>query len=210
MAGLLARRGVREAQPIDIFGKGTWRFHLRCHCSHPNEHTPNFAVVILAAGQGTRSARTAQGPAPHRRQGLLMHLLDSVGRLGADKSVVVVGKGRDKVEKALDGREGQHCAPAEQMGTAHAVRQAKDALARYEGAVLSFTADTPSSSRDAGAHARSPGRDATRASWCWLPRLSTRSQVRAHHSWRGRPIAKMVEYKDATEEERAVRLAIAA
>ena len=34
-----------------------------------------------------------------------MHLLDSVDRVGAEKRVVVVGKGRDQVEKALDGRE---------------------------------------------------------------------------------------------------------
>ena len=36
---------------------------------------------------------------------LLLHLLDRVDRLGADKRVVVVGKGRDQVEVALNGRD---------------------------------------------------------------------------------------------------------
>ncbi|HEU0284313.1 MAG TPA: NTP transferase domain-containing protein, partial [Sphingomicrobium sp.] len=73
---------------------------------------------------------------PIAGKGLLMHLLDSVDRLGAEKRVVVVGKGRDQVEKALNGRDVSIAHQAEQKGTAHAVQQARDALAGYDGAVL--------------------------------------------------------------------------
>ena len=66
---------------------------------------PNFAVVILA-GQGTRMrSDTHKVLHPIAGKALLMHLPDSVDRAGAEKRVVVVGKGRDQVEKALDGRE---------------------------------------------------------------------------------------------------------
>ena len=106
--------------------------------------TPNFAVVILAAGQGTRMrSDTHKVLHPIAGKALLMHLLDSVDRLGAEKRVVVVGKGRDQVEKALDGRDVIIAHQAEQKGTAHAVQQAKDALAGYDGAVLILYGDTP-------------------------------------------------------------------
>src|SRR5262250_1990303 len=92
-----------------------------------------FAVVILAAGQGTRMrSDTHKVLHPIAGKPLLMHLLDSVDRLGADKRVVVVGKGRDQVEKALKGRDVLIAHQAEQKGTAHAVQQAKDALEGYE------------------------------------------------------------------------------
>ena len=46
---------------------------------------------------------------------LLLHLLDTVDRLGADKRVVVVGKGREQVEAALAGprRRDRHPGRAE-------------------------------------------------------------------------------------------------
>ena len=107
-------------------------------------NTPNFAVVILAAGQGTRMrSDTHKVLHPIAGKALLMHLLDSVDRLGAEKRVVVVGKGRDQVEKALSGRDVLIAHQAEQKGTAHAVQQAKDALAAYDGAVLILYGDTP-------------------------------------------------------------------
>src|SRR5688500_19075393 len=74
---------------------------------------------------------------------LLLHLLDRVDGLGAQKRVVVVGKGRDQVEEALDGREVAVAHQAQQKGTAHAVQQAAQALDAYDGAVLILYADTP-------------------------------------------------------------------
>lgn len=65
-----------------------------------------FAVVILAAGQGTRMrSDTHKVLHPIASRPLLLHLLDTVDRLGADKRVVVVGKGREQVEAALQGRD---------------------------------------------------------------------------------------------------------
>jgi len=105
---------------------------------------PNFAVVILAAGQGTRMrSDTHKVLHPIAGKALLMHLLDSVDRLGAERRVVVVGKGRDQVEKAIAGRNVTIAHQAEQKGTAHAVQQAREALAGYDGAVLILYGDTP-------------------------------------------------------------------
>jgi bifunctional UDP-N-acetylglucosamine pyrophosphorylase/glucosamine-1-phosphate N-acetyltransferase len=170
--------------------------------------THDFAVVILAAGQGTRMrSDTHKVLHPIAGKGLLMHLLDSVASLGADKSVVVVGKGRDQVEKALEGRNVSIAHQAEQKGTAHAVQQAKDALAGYEGAVLILYGDTPF------VEAETLQRMLDRLDGDGGPGVVVLASTPADPLNYGRiilgegdHIAKMVEYKDATEEERAVRL----
>src|SRR3954471_1642954 len=103
-----------------------------------------FAVVILAAGQGTRMrSDTHKVLHPIASRPLLLHLLDRVDALGADKRVVVVGKGREQVERAITGRDVTIAFQAEQKGTGHAVQQAAQALAGYDGPVLVLYADTP-------------------------------------------------------------------
>ena len=58
-----------------------------------------FSVVILAAGQGTRMrSDTHKVLHPVAGRPMLEHLLDTVDRLGADRRIVVVGKGREQVE----------------------------------------------------------------------------------------------------------------
>jgi uncharacterized protein YggE len=93
-----------------------------------------FSVVILAAGQGTRMrSDTHKVLHPIAGKPMLLHLLDTVDALGAEKRVVVVGKGRDQVEAALNGRGVKVAHQAEQKGTAHAVQQAREALAGFDG-----------------------------------------------------------------------------
>ena len=170
--------------------------------------TLNFAVVILAAGQGTRMrSDTHKVLHPIACKPLLMHLLDSVDRLGAEKRVVVVGKGRDQVEKALNDHDVSIAHQAEQKGTAHAVQQAKDALAGYDGAVLILYGDTPF------VEPETLKRMLERLNGDGGPGVVVLASTPADPLNYGRiilgegdHIAKMVEYKDATEEERAVRL----
>ena len=167
-----------------------------------------FAVVILAAGQGTRMrSDTHKVLHPIAGRPLLLHLLDSVDKLGAARRVVVVGKGRDQVEKALDGKEIAIAHQAEQKGTAHAVAQAKDALAGYEGPVLILYGDTPF------VRASTLDRMLERLDGEAGPGvvvLASRPDDPLKYGriilGEGDHIAKMVEYKDATDEERAVRL----
>ena len=168
---------------------------------------PDFAVVILAAGQGTRMrSDTHKVLHPIASRPLLLHLLDCVDDLGASKRVVVVGKGRDQVEEALAGRDVTIAHQAEQKGTGHAVAQAKSALEGYSGAVLVLYADTPfvEASTLTRMLERLDGGDGP-----GVVVLGSRPEDPAAY---GRIVAvgdrilKMVEYKDATEEERAVKL----
>ena len=167
-----------------------------------------FAVVILAAGQGTRMrSDTHKVLHPIASRPLLLHLLDRVDALGADKRVVVVGKGREQVEKAIAGRDVAIAIQAEQKGTGHAVQQAMEALAGYDGPVLILYGDTPF------VEGNTLGRMLDRLDGEGGPGVVVLASCPPDPLKYGRiilgqgdRIAKMVEYKDATEEEREVRL----
>jgi bifunctional UDP-N-acetylglucosamine pyrophosphorylase/glucosamine-1-phosphate N-acetyltransferase len=170
--------------------------------------TADFAVVILAAGQGTRMrSDTHKVLHPIASRPLLLHLLNTVDGIGAKRRVVVVGKGREQVEKALDGRDVTVAHQAEQKGTGHAVLQAKEALAGYDGAVLVLYADTPF------VEAATLKRMLDRLDGGGGPGVVVLGSCPEDPAAYGRiilgdgdRIAKMVEYRDATEAERAVRL----
>src|SRR4051794_19664787 len=168
----------------------------------------SFAVVILAAGQGTRMrSDTHKVLHPIASRPLLLHLLETVDELGADKRIVVAGKGRDQVEQALSGRDVLVAHQAQQLGTAHAVQQAESALAGYDGPVLILYGDTPF------VEAETLRRMLDRLDGESGPGVVVLASCPPDPLKYGRivlgeadRIAKMVEYKDATEEERAVRL----
>jgi len=167
-----------------------------------------FAVVILAAGQGTRMrSDTHKVLHPIANRPLLLHLLDRVDAAGADKRVVVVGKDREQVEAALAGRDVTTAVQAQQKGTGHAVQQAEGALAGYDGPVLILYGDAPF------VEPETLGRMIDRLDGDGGPGVVVLAFRPADPLKYGRiilgdgdRIAKMVEYKDATEDERAVTL----
>jgi bifunctional UDP-N-acetylglucosamine pyrophosphorylase/glucosamine-1-phosphate N-acetyltransferase len=167
-----------------------------------------FAVVILAAGQGTRMrSDTHKVLHPIASRPLLLHLLDRVDALGADKRVVVVGKGRDQVEAAIGGRDVTVAVQAEQKGTGHAVQQAEAALSDYDGPVIILYGDTPfveveTLRRMLDRLDRDGGPGVVVLASCPNDPLKYGRIILG----KGDRIAKMVEYKDATPDERAVRL----
>src|SRR5690348_4471735 len=174
----------------------------------PMSDQRRFAVVILAAGQGTRMrSDTHKVLHPIANRPMLLHLLDRVDALGADKKVVVVGKGRDQVERAMEGRDVIIAHQAEQLGTGHAVQQAADALGDYDGPIVILYGDTPFVETD------TLRRMLDRLNSDGGPGVVVLASSPADPLKYGRiilgegdRIAKMVEYKDATEKERAVRL----
>lgn len=170
--------------------------------------TERLAIIILAAGQGTRM-RSALHKVLHPIAGraMLLHLLDTAGQLGAERKVVVLGQGRDQVEAALAGRDAAVAIQEEQKGTGHAVQQAAAALSGYDGPALILYGDTPFVSSqtlrrmlDRLDAADEPG----------VVVLASSPDDPQHYGrvilGEGDRIAKMVEYKDASDAERAVRL----
>ncbi len=106
----------------------------------------NIAVIILAAGLGTRM-RSARPKVLHEAAGrsLLGHVLDAAGQLEPERCIVVTGA--DVPEVAEEARRWLPHAvtvpQAERLGTAHAVSMAREALQDFQGTTVILYGDVP-------------------------------------------------------------------
>ncbi|BCA57973.1 bifunctional UDP-N-acetylglucosamine diphosphorylase/glucosamine-1-phosphate N-acetyltransferase GlmU [Sphingomonas sp. HMP6] len=166
-----------------------------------------LAAIILAAGKGTRMKSDLHKVLhPIAGRPMLLHLIAAVAALKAERTVVVTGSGRAQVEAAVSPLGIATALQAEQLGTGHAVAQAEAALAGFDGDVLILYGDVPlvSSATMQAMIDRLNADDA--------PAIVVLGFRPADAAAYGRIIAtggiidKMVEYKDATEAERAVGL----
>lgn len=165
------------------------------------------ALIILAAGQGTRM-RSDMAKVLHEVAGasLLVHAMRSGATLEPERTVVVAGHGAEAVTQAAKAEDpdAQVVLQTEQLGTGHAVMQARDALADFDGDILVLYGDTPfirPETLAAMAEARAAGHGVVvlgfePADPGRYGRLITD----------GDRLEKIVEFKDATDEERAVSL----
>lgn len=104
--------------------------------------TKRFAVV-LAAGQGTRM-KSKLYKVLHKVCGKTMveHVIDQVEQAGVDKIVTIVGHGAEAVQTTV-GNRSEFVLQSEQLGTGHAVLQAKETLGGEMGTTLVICGDTP-------------------------------------------------------------------
>ncbi|EGP9696785.1 bifunctional UDP-N-acetylglucosamine diphosphorylase/glucosamine-1-phosphate N-acetyltransferase GlmU, partial [Listeria monocytogenes] len=73
---------------------------------------------------------------------MVEHVVDQISTLDVDKVVTIVGHGAEKVQEHLAGKS-EFVKQEEQLGTAHAVLQAKPELAGKDGVTLVVCGDTP-------------------------------------------------------------------
>lgn len=170
-----------------------------------NIPTP-LAVVVLAAGKGTRmKSDTHKVLHPIAGRPMLEHLLASAADLSPARQVVVAGHGRDQLEKAL-GARATIAVQDPQHGTAHAVQMAQDALADFDGDVLVLYGDVPFVTAETmrSMIARLHAEDAPKVVVLGFEPDDALAYGRVIAE--GDAIVKMVEFKDATEAERATKL----
>ncbi|MFH0963913.1 MAG: NTP transferase domain-containing protein [Planctomycetota bacterium] len=99
-------------------------------------------ALVLAAGAGTRM-KSALPKALHEVNGrtMLEHALRAVRAAGVREIYVVVGHRRELVEERFAGEDVRWIVQREQLGTGHAVVQARRELAGYRGALLVVMGD---------------------------------------------------------------------
>jgi UDP-N-acetylglucosamine diphosphorylase/glucosamine-1-phosphate N-acetyltransferase len=177
--------------------------------SAPPSTSPAVAgVVVLAAGQGTRM-RSTTPKVLHTLGGrsLLGHVLAAAEPLSAGTTVVVVGSGRDQVEAHLAdiAPDALAVVQEQQLGSGHAAEVALGAVPDLEGAVLVVNGDSPLlTSRTlatlVAAH------DAAGSVFTVLTAEvdDPTGLGRIVRDERGAPRA-IVEERDATDEQRAIR-----
>jgi len=109
-----------------------------------NRKRGGLAVVILAAGKGTRmKSDLAKVLHPVCGRPMLWHVVALARNLGSEKTVVVTGHQADLIKEAVKGRNLIYAFQEKQLGTAHAVLQADDALRGFDGDVLILCGDVP-------------------------------------------------------------------
>lgn len=170
-----------------------------------NIPTP-LAVIVLAAGKGTRmKSDTHKVLHPIAGRPMLEHLLSSAADLAPARQVVVAGHGRDQLEKAL-GARAAIAVQDPQHGTAHAVQMAQDALADFDGDVLVLYGDVPFVTAETmrSMIERLHADDAPKVVVLGFAPDDALAYGRVIAD--GDAIVKMVEFKDATEAERATKL----
>ncbi|HHL21562.1 MAG TPA: bifunctional UDP-N-acetylglucosamine diphosphorylase/glucosamine-1-phosphate N-acetyltransferase GlmU [Aliiroseovarius sp.] len=165
------------------------------------------ALIILAAGKGTRM-NSDLPKVMHELGGvpLFAHALRAGSVLSPDQAVLVVGHGGDLVRKAAQALDPDilFAEQTDQLGTGHAVAQARDTLADFSGDALVLYGDTPFISEDTltrMAQARRDGADVVvlgfqAADPGRYGRLVTD----------GDALLKIVEFKDTNAAERKITL----
>lgn len=165
-----------------------------------------LVAVILAAGVGKRMrSDLAKVLHPVRGRPMVDHVIDAVRAAGVERVIVVVGHQAERVRAALAGRGVEFVLQAEQLGTGHAVDQARPLLASNTGTTLVLCGDTPLLSAATlrellATHART-GAAATVLS-AVLDDPTGYGRILRDPTGEVRGI---VEHKDASEEERRVR-----
>ncbi|MGY4830953.1 bifunctional UDP-N-acetylglucosamine diphosphorylase/glucosamine-1-phosphate N-acetyltransferase GlmU [Sphaerotilaceae bacterium SBD11-9] len=159
-------------------------------------------IVIMAAGKGTRM-KSSLPKVLHTLAGrsLLQHVLQTATTLGAERIITITGHGAEQVEAAVQAPHLQFVRQMPQLGTGHAVQQAVPAL-HNEGTTLILNGDVPLI-----------GADTARAlvEACGGTKLALLTIELADPSGYGRIVRQgeavqaIVEHKDATPAQRAIR-----
>jgi bifunctional UDP-N-acetylglucosamine pyrophosphorylase / glucosamine-1-phosphate N-acetyltransferase len=165
----------------------------------------DLTTVVLAAGKGTRM-KSALPKVLHTVCGkpMLEHVLTAAKAAGAVENIVIIGFGAENVAETI-GPQAEFIVQSEQLGTGHAVLQAKKRLAGTGATVMVLCGDTPllrpeSLTRLLAEH-RQTGAAATVLT-AQMPDPSGYGRVIRDQDGR---VIKIVEQKDASPAELAVR-----
>ncbi len=165
-----------------------------------------LAAVILAAGKGMRM--DDQRPKVLHRLGdktLIEWVVATAIELGAKPIVVVVGYRHEHVRSVLEGSGVRFALQTDQLGTAHAVEQTRPWLEVFSGDVAVLSGDVPGISV-------ASLRRLCRRHWETVAKATMLTGVVDDPTGYGRVVKdkdghllKVVEEKDATEEERTIK-----
>jgi len=164
------------------------------------------ALIILAAGKGTRmNSDLPKVLHPIAGEAMLIHAMASGAPLDPERAIVVAGHGAAEVRAATLSHDPEAVVveQTEQLGTAHAVAQAAPALADFDGMAVVLYGDTPF------IQAETLNRMADALTDNDVVVLGFEAADPARYGrliLQGASLERIVEYKDASEAERAITL----
>lgn len=164
------------------------------------------AALILAAGKGTRmKSELAKVLHPLRGRPMLDYVVSVAREVGSLKIGVVIGHQADLIREAYRGEEMVFILQKEQLGTGHAVLQARQAFSSFRGTVIILCGDVPllraSTVMRMINHHRETQSTITVLTVCLEQPGSYGRIVRSADG----QILRIVEARDATEAEKGIR-----
>lgn len=164
------------------------------------------SLIILAAGKGTRmNSELPKVLHPIAGDPMLVHAMAAGATLEPVHTVVVAGHGAEEVTAAAQDYDetATVVVQSEQLGTAHAVAQARDALSGFDGTAIVLYGDTPFVSSETLEEMMSA---AEGADVVVLGFEAADPERYGRLVMDGTSLERIVEFKDASEEERAITL----
>ena len=161
-------------------------------------------AVILAAGKGKRM-RSKKPKVLHHICGkpIISHVLDQLSMLGTKKSIMIVGHQSELIQEQI-GNQVIYIEQKEQLGTAHAVLQAKSELMNQQGITLVLNGDHPLFTKETLQQLiqkhQEEGAAATVLTACVDDPTGYGRIIRGEDGC----VDRIVEHKDANEEERKI------
>lgn len=170
------------------------------------EEQVEFRTIILAAGKGKRmKSDLAKVLHPVCGVPMLTHSVAAARAAGAEKIIVVVGHQADRIRERFGGAGLVFVEQRAQMGTGHAVLQAREVFEDYRGTVVILCGDVPLIRPETvrALYGRHRSRQAA---------VTVLTTVPAEPAGYGRVVKgegervlKIVEERDATAQEKAIR-----
>ena len=162
-----------------------------------------IAAVVLGAGKGTRmKSDLPKVLMPICGKPMIRNILETLDAMAADKIVVVTAPDGELVRKEVAPH--QSVIQERQLGTGDAVMAAKSALEGFDGDVLTIFGDHPIITKETYLKAVNKRREGYA-----IVVLGFRPEDTARYGRlivNGHELEKIVEFKDATEAEKAITL----
>ncbi len=167
---------------------------------------PPLATVIMAAGKGTRmKSDLAKVLHPIGGEPMIHYVIQLARQLGSQRVIAVIGHQKERVRAELDYEHIEFAVQEPQLGTGHAVMQAEPLLHDYNGDVLVLSGDVPLLTENTMRRLIDLHRNhqamATVLTTVMPDPTGYGRVIRAHTD----DVVKIVEHKDATEEERSIK-----
>lgn len=161
-----------------------------------------IAAVILGAGKGTRmQSDLPKVMMPVGGKSMIKRIIETLEKMKTDRIITVISPDGEIVKKEVAPYE--TCVQEKQLGTGHAVNCARDLLKNFDGVVLVIFGDTPLISKDTFMRSVEKIREGYA-----VVVLGFEPDDAARYGrlvMQGDELMKIVEFKDADENERAIK-----
>ncbi|MBD0384545.1 bifunctional UDP-N-acetylglucosamine diphosphorylase/glucosamine-1-phosphate N-acetyltransferase GlmU [Paenibacillus sp. WST5] len=162
-------------------------------------------AIVLAAGQGKRmKSKLYKVLHPVVGKPMVGHVVDTLKHIEAARTLVIVGYGAEAVQDYLGDRV-EYALQEQQLGTGHAVLQAKDALGSEEGMTIVICGDTPLISEETLKSMIGLHQDSGASATILTAKLDNPFGYGRIIRGEDNRVARIVEQKDCTPEEAAVQ-----